>query len=279
MNEIHVDNFDLKTTLECGQTFCWKNEGRGYINADLGQVVYVEQHGDQLYYETSSDDISLEKLLRLDDSLLEIQKEITKDNLMKKCIKFAPGLRIVSDPFFPCLISFICSIWKNIPAIRKATQTLREEMGPKYRFKGTEYYGFPSAAQLADISVDTLKKLGLGFRSEFISRSSSSIIANDVDPIFLRKCGYKKAHTLLKSLHGVGDKVADCVCLFSLGYLEAFPIDSWIDNVISQNYEIFTSNGKSYAKKSKAARSYFGRYAGYAQEYLFHYTRSRSIRH
>lgn len=279
MNELHVDNFDLMTTLECGQTFCWQKEGRGYINADLGQVVYVEQHGDRLYYETSSDDISLEILLRLDDPLPEIQKEINKDDLMEKSIKFAPGLRIVSDPFFPCLISFICSIWKNIPAIRKATQTLRKEIGPKYRFKRKEYYGFPSAEQLADMSLDTLRKLSLGFRSEFISKSSSSIVANAMDSISLKKCGYKKAHTLLKSLHGVGDKVADCVCLFSLGYLEAFPIDSWIDNVISQNYELFTSNGTSYAKKSEAARSYFGRYAGYAQEYLFHYTRSRSIRH
>ena len=99
MTEIHAANFNLRDTLECGQTFCWRREGPGYINTDLGQVVYVEQKDDCLYYETSSDDVSIESLFRLNDPLMKIQEEISKDELMKKCIEFAPGLRIVSDPF------------------------------------------------------------------------------------------------------------------------------------------------------------------------------------
>ena len=274
MSEIQVEDFDLKDTLECGQTFSWKKEGSGYINTDLGQVVYVEQKDDRLYYETSSDDISLEKIFRLSDPLPKIQREISKDALMKKAVRFAPGLRIISDPFFPCLISFICSIWKNIPAIRTATQTLRKSFGPEYELHGRKYYGFPSAEKLANATHEKLRGLGFGFRSQFILGTSSAIATGEINPESLNEIGYQKAHAQLKSLHGVGDKVADCVSLFSLGYLEAFPIDIWIEKVIKQNYSIFSENGKSYLKKSEAARAYFGQYAGYAQQYLFHYVRS-----
>ena len=195
---------------------------------------------------------------------------------MKKAIKYAPGLRIISDPFYPCLISFICSIWKNIPAIRKATQILRKKFGPKYEFHGKNYYGFPSVEKLANSTTAKLRRLGFGFRSQFIVETSSAILSGEVSSKSLKAIGYQNARSLLKSLHGVGDKVADCVSLFSLGYLEAFPMDIWIERVIKQNYSIFSDNGKSYLKKSEAARSYFGRYAGYAQQYLFHYTRSCS---
>ena len=274
MSEISVKNFDLKTTLECGQTFCWRKEGPGYINTDLGQVIYVEQKGNQLFCETSLDDMSLESLFRLNDPLLEIQKDISKDNLIKRAIEFAPGLRIISDPFFPCLISFICSIWKNIPAIRTATQILRKKFGPKYKFKDREYYGFPSIDSLGKASIDELRGLGFGFRSQYIVRTTSALLSGEVNPKSMKKIGYQEARTRLKSLHGVGDKVADCVSLFSLGYLEAFPVDLWIDQVIMENYKFFSQSGKSYTKKSEAARSYFGQYAGYAQQYLFHYVRS-----
>jgi N-glycosylase/DNA lyase len=278
MNKLHVENFSLKDTLECGQTFCWRREGRGYINTDIGQVIYVEQERDQLCYETSSDDVSLRTLFRLDDPIIEIQKEIAKDAFMRKCIEFAPGLRIVSDPFFPCLISFLTSIWKNISAIKTMTQILRKKFGPRYKFKGNYYYGFPSVDTLAKKSANTFRNLGFGFRSDFIVKTSAVISSQQIDSKLLKDCGYQKARQVLKTLHGVGNKVADCVSLFSLGYLEAFPMDIWIERVIQHNYDIFSEEGKSYVKKSNAARAYFGRYAGYAQQYLFHYTRSCGLK-
>ncbi len=109
----------------------------------------------------------------------------------------------------------------------------------------------------------------------FVLRSTEAILEGDFVPDRLVKLGYEDAHKTLKSLHGVGDKVADCVCLFSLGFLEAFPIDVWIERVIQEHYGIFTATGKSYAKKSEAARTYFGKYAGYAQEYLYYFTRTK----
>jgi N-glycosylase/DNA lyase len=274
MRSLEVKRFNLRDTLDCGQTFCWVKEGNGYINADIGQVVYVEQRENTLFYETSHDDVSLEELFRLSDPLDEIQQEISRDGIMKSSIEFAPDLRIINDPFYPTLVSFLCSVWKNVPAIRGMTSSIRREWGPSYEFRGKTYHGMPSPEQLTKASVKDLKKLGLAWRADFISKSTEAILEGEVSETSLRSMRYLDAHRQLRNLHGVGNKVADCVCLFSLGFLEAFPIDVWIERVIQEHYGVFSKSGKSYSKKSDAARKYFGKYAGYAQEYLYYYSRS-----
>lgn len=218
--------------------------------------------------------VDLVSLLGLNHPIERIKNDLPTDEIMKQSIAFAPGLRVVRDPFFPCLISFVCSIWKNIPAIRLSLDRIRRKWGPAYRFREREYYGMPSPEVLAKATVDDFRELGLGFRAGYIKRTAEAIVAREMDINMLRGMSYEETRTKLKSLHGVGDKVADCVCLFSLGFLESFPIDVWIERVIRNHYAIFGKSGKTYARKSDAARAYFGRYAGYAQEYLFHYARS-----
>ncbi|MBN2230382.1 MAG: hypothetical protein JW779_12405 [Candidatus Thorarchaeota archaeon] len=276
MRSISAKRFSLFDTLECGQTFTWIREGEGYVNADMGQVIYVEQKGDRLYYETSSSEkVSLNRLFRLDDPLDEIQSEILRDGLMKQSIEFAPDLRIVRDPFFSCLVSFICSTCKNIPAIQMMMRNIRSELGPVYEFRGKMFHGLPAPERLAGMSLKGLEGLGLGYRAKYLKHSADVIARGDITEEALGDMTYLEAHDSLKTLSGVGDKVADCVCLFSLGFLEAFPIDVWIERTIQEHYDVFTESGKSYTKKSVAARSYFGRYGGYAQQYLYYYARSR----
>jgi N-glycosylase/DNA lyase len=274
MNRIRVSQFSLRDTLECGQTFCWVPEGNGYINADIGQVVYVEQQEDSLLWESSAGDAPVHDLLRLGDPLTHIQREIQKDSLMSTCIAYAPGLRLVNDPVYPCLVAFLCATWKNIPAIKTMVSRIRETCGPKYDFRGKTYHGMPSPEMLCDIDTVFLKSLGLAWRADFIKQSTDSVVGGEIDLEGLKTLSYSEAHAELRKLHGVGDKVADCVSLFALGHLEAFPIDVWIERIIQQQYGLFSSAGASYKKKSRAAREYFGKYAGYAQEYLYHYSRS-----
>ncbi|MGY5852733.1 MAG: DNA glycosylase [Candidatus Thorarchaeota archaeon] len=273
MRTLRVDNFSLNDTLGCGQTFSWVIEGEGYVNADIGKVVYVEQHGDKLHYECSSGDADLKKLLRLDDPIEEIHAEIRRDELIGQSIDYASGLRLVSDPFYPCLVSFLISTWSNIPRIQKHMRDIREAYGQHYDFRGKMYYGLPTPDAMAKVKTEDLKKLGLAWRADFITKSTKALLDREVSEKDLKDMKYEDAHKTLQSMHGVGAKVADCVCLFSLGFLEAFPIDVWIERVIDKYYGIFTDVGKSYTKKSRAAREYFGQYAGYAQEYLYHYSR------
>ena len=278
MRSIRVDRFNLHDTIECGQTFTWRHEGNGYVNSDVGQVVYVEQRGNRLFYETSSHSINLRKLFRLDDPLLEIQEEISRPGIMQQSIDFAPNLRIVRDPFFPCLISFICSTQKGIPAIHTLMNNIRNKFGPRYEFRDKTYFGFPKPETLVNACLNDYECLGAGYRSSYIHRTVEAINSGKITVETLANKDYLDAHRSLKMLHGVGDKVADCVCLFSLGFLNAFPIDVWIERVIHDHYLIFTREGNSYAKKSAAAREYFGRYAGYAQEYLFYFSRFSGLR-
>ncbi|MFX1369557.1 MAG: DNA-3-methyladenine glycosylase family protein [Promethearchaeota archaeon] len=275
MRSLRVYQFDLEDTIESGQTFNWVKEGDGYVSTDVGQAVYVEQRDDKLFYESSKRSVELSSFFRLDDPLPLIHAEIGRDEFMRESIEFAPGLRIVTNPFFPCLISFICSIRKNIPTIKNLMQSFRKQFGPTFEFRGKKYSGFPSPEVIARASLKELRNMGLGWRAEFVKESSRAIIDEEISRDGLVELEYEVAHKKLKTLHGVGDKVADCVCLFSLGFLEAFPIDIWMERIIQGKYGIFTETGKSYSKKSCAAREYFGRYAGYAQEYLFYYTRSR----
>ncbi len=276
MKYLRVKDFNLKTTLDCGQTFSWTREDEGYVNADIGQVVYVEQCKDRLYYETSTGAVDLRKILRLDDPIEEINSELLKDDFMSQCINYSQGLRIVSDSFYTCLVSFLISSWSNIPRIKKHMSDIREIYGPKYELREKNYHGMPAPEVLSGVSIAELKRLGLAWRSEFIVESTKAILDGEVSEESLGELEYEEAHKKLQSLHGVGAKVADCVSLFALGFLEAFPIDVWIDRVIQEHYGIFTATGKSYFRKSKAAREYFGQYAGYAQEYIYHYTRNTS---
>ncbi len=278
MNELEVNQFSLRDTIECGQTFCWVPEGNGYINADVGQVVYVEQEGNLLRWKSSTGEANIEDMFRLNDPLERIQKEIMKDEFVKRSVRFAPGLRIINDPVYPCLVSFLCATWKNIPAIKTMVQRIRENCGPRYEMDGKTYHGMPTPEQMCDIDIPFLKSLGLAWRAEFIKHSTDMIMERIVNLESLKKRSYDDAHSELKTLHGVGDKVADCVSLFALGHLEAFPIDVWIERVIQERYGLFSESGNSYKKKSLAAREYFGKFAGYAQEYLYHYSRNEGIK-
>ena len=278
MKNFAVKRFSLADTIESGQTFTWSREGSGYVNVDMGQVIYVEQRGDTLLYETSSHSVDLGAHFRLDDPLDEIQSEITRQGIMEESIAFAPNLRIIRDPFFPCLISFISSIQKNIPAIQTLMTSIRKKWGPTYEFREKTYYGFPSLEELSNATASDFEGLNAGYRSKFFVKTIDALNKGDVSEEQLNTMDYAEAHSTLKQLHGVGDKVADCVCLFALGFLEAFPIDVWIEKVIQSHYPIFRKEGKSYQKKSAAARNYFGQYAGYAQEYLFYYSRLNNVK-
>ena len=278
MKTITVDRFSLFDTIESGQTFTWTREGNGYVNSDIEQVIYVEQKGDALFYETSSSSVDMSTLFRLNDPLDEIHTEITRQGFMQESIDFAPNLRIVSDPLFPCLFSFISSIQKNIPAIHKLMNSIRQRWGPSYEFRDKTYYGFPSLEDLSGASIKDFDSLNAGYRSKFFVKTIEAMNKGIVIEEELKTMNYHEAHESLKTLHGVGDKVADCVCLFSLGFLEAFPIDVWIERVIQDHYRIFEKEGKTYKKKSATARKYFGQYAGYAQEYLYYFSRCKGVR-
>jgi len=182
-------------------------------------------------------------------------------------------MRIVRDPAFPTLISFICSAQMRVSRIHGMQQALRREFGEPVSFDGGTYRAFPTPAALANASEADLRDLSLGYRAPYVKRSAEMVAGGEADPEDALGMAYEDARDHLTQFVGVGDKVADCILLFSLGYLEAVPLDTWIQTVIGEFYP--DCDRGNYADTSRAIRETLGgEYAGYTQTYLFHDLRS-----
>jgi N-glycosylase/DNA lyase len=206
---------------------------------------------------------------------------------MERALHRFPGLRIARQDPWECLISYICATYKNIPAIKSMISELSRRFGQKILFEGKSHFSFPTPDSLANATVNDLSSCGLGFRARAVREAAKHVRTGKVDFDSLKKASCKTAKFELLCLPGVGNKVADCTLLFSLEKLSAFPVDIWMKRVIkdhySQNFDALFAKSltegnslstKAYERISEFAQGYFGKFAGYAQQYLFHYYRS-----
>jgi len=278
--------FDLEATLCCGQTFRWDKKGKWWYGV-VGQKVFkARQTGGDLEIE-NADANFVKNYFGLHDDLNSILSQISKDEHIKQAIGSFRGLRILRQDPWECLISYICATYKNIAAIRQMLLNISRRFGNKVCLDDYDFYTFPAAEKLAEASVTELAECGLGYRTKYVHETARIVHENRFDSERLRKTAYEEARKELIAFPGVGLKAADCISLFSLGKLEAFPVDVWIRRAILTRYEShfppeFTDKIKDersltasqYEKLSLFGRKYFGRYAGYAQEYLYHYERT-----
>jgi N-glycosylase/DNA lyase len=283
----HSTPFDLESTLQCGQLFRWEKHGDLWHGPAKGRVLEIRQRGSILSFEGANADF-VRSYFRLDDDLPRIISEISRDSLMRQSVHAFHGLRLARQDPWECLISYICATYKNIPAIKNMIFELSRRFGHQVSHKGCSFYSFPEPEILADASIDELRKCKLGFRAKLVRKAAHKVDANEINLEQLKKVDYDTAKAELQKIPGVGNKVADCVLLFSLEKLEAFPVDVWIRRLVGKHYsdsfdrsfisEISSKTSlsrKAYERIGSFARGYFGSYAGYAQEYLFHYVRSR----
>ena len=279
--------FDLDFSLCCGQVFRWRKFG-GWWYGVVGENPFkVRQCGAELLFEGVSEDF-VRCYFGLNDNLTEISCCIGKDDYVQKALRKFEGLRIMRQNPWECLISFICATYKNIAAIEQMLQKLSVKFGEKRVFDGLEFYTFPSVEKLAFASEHGLRECGLGYRAKYVQATAKKICNEKINLESLKSMPYLEARKQLLAFSGVGLKVADCVLLFSLDKLEAFPVDVWVKRVILNHYanelpQDFVkklqshdslTNGE-YEKIGAFARNYFGKYAGYAQEYLYHYERTQ----
>jgi len=185
------------------------------------------------------------------------------------------GLRIFSQDFFECLISFIISANNQIPRIKRAvfdiSRTYGREIGS---IGGRTYYAFPAPCELARADEETLRDLKVGFRASYIMDAVSNVLEGRIS--YGELLGDEEACLLkLKSIKGVGNKVAACVMLFSLGYYNAFPVDTWIKKIMQKMY---MPDEEDVKKMEEFGRNLFGEYGGFAQQYLFVSARKKPIK-
>lgn len=258
------DDFDLERIFECGQCFRWNRDTDGsYSGIAFSKPCKIFKSDTGIMISGTAEDF--EKIWRpyfdLDRNYSEIRKRISIDEYMKSASDFGAGIRILRQDKWEALCSFIISQCNNIPRIKKIVEKLCSLFGEKVSLFGKEYYSFPSAEKIAGLTAEDLAPLRAGYRAPYIIDAARLISSGTLDLESIAAGSPADALKTLKSIHGVGDKVANCTVLFGLQMLDAFPIDVWMKKALRAHY------GDSFDP------SVFSPYAGIAQQYMFYYAR------
>jgi N-glycosylase/DNA lyase len=270
LTKIPAHDFDLAMTVNSGQVFHWEKSGHGFVGTIGERAVYVEQGRNSLL--SSGNEQLVGHYFALDHLLAEICASFPNDTAMNAAQQFCRGLRIIRQPKWECLATFICSSMKQVAHIRQISKKLRQRFGEPRDIGDSVLHTFPSAERIASSSERELRKCALGYRAKNLLATARQVAGGDIDLEQLATLPDVDLRARLCELPGVGAKVANCVMLFAYERLRAFPIDVWIERVLREKYF-------PRARKLNAARlrtfteQYFGNHGGYAQQYLFHHAR------
>src|SRR5438067_790294 len=269
--EIAAPDFDLAMTLDAGQVFHWIKVGNGFVGAIGEEPVYMEQRGESLCVSRGAREL-VANYFALDHSLAEICASFPDDPIMTAARNFCRGLRIIRQPRWECLATFICSSMKQVAHIRQISLALRKRFGAEKMIYANHVYDFPSAERLGRSSERELRECALGYRAKNLLATARLVAKGEANLDEWSKLPDEELRERLCELPGVGAKVANCVMLFAYERLRAFPIDVWIERVLREKY--FPRKRKLTTQQLREfSDRYFGEHGGYAQQYLFHHAR------
>ena len=274
------DSFNLKHIFECGQCFRWNKETDGsYTGIFKNNVLNVKEENEKIIFQGICEN-KIEHVVidyfDLKTNYGKIKKELSKiDCYLEESIKFGKGIRILNQDLWEVLISFIISANNNIPRIKGIVERISSKYGKEIIYKGKKYYTFPTPEELSKASVEDLRKLGLGFRDKRVYETTKMVLNKEINLEELKtETNVNKLKEKLMLFPGVGNKVADCIMLFSLKKYEVFPIDVWVRRVMNELY--IKNRDETKVNKleiERLAREKYGDLAGLAQQYLFYWKR------
>ena len=262
---IILNDFSIEEICDSGQCFRMNKLEDGSVEVIAkGKYLIVRQNGSSV--EFSCDENEFEDVWKpyfdIDQKTDygKIKASVDKEDLyLSNAIKFGDGIRILNQDLFEMIISFIISQRNNIKRIKACIKKLCEKYGEKRQCGDVIYYDFPTAEALYNADIEDIRSLGVGYRDAYIKRAAEAIYKGDFDMDRLWNMGYEEARNYLLTLHGVGAKVADCICLFALHKVDAFPRDTHIISIVDKEY-----NGEFPFEKYEG-------YAGVLQQYMFFY--------
>jgi len=284
-----VHPFNLDVTLSCGQAFRWEKKGEWWYEIVSGRVLKVRQIQGGIDFENIEVD-AVKNYFGFNNDLSKIYTRINRDEYIGELIKRFEGLRVLRQDPWECLISYICAANKNFNGIKREVNNLARKFGAELKFENKFFYVFPSVETLARTSAAGLRECGLGYRAKYVLATAQTVLKEQIDLETLKKVSLEDARAELQKFLGVGLKVADCVLLFALNKLAAFPIDVWIKRAVLTNYtknfpQKFVSTLQARRRLTRTeyevinsfGRRYFGEYAGYAQEYIYYSQIERGV--
>lgn len=267
-----LKKIDLDSTINSGQVFLWDKIDDVWYGVNGFEILKIRQEP----FKIISSGKKTPDFFRQDDNMKKILQSVRRDKIVKDAVSQFPGLRLLRQDPFQCYISFICSSNASIINIRQMLKKITKKFGKRTNFYGYEFHTFPTAEKLANSNIAELLLCGLGFRAKYVKKASQDVVSGKIDFNYLKKTNYKTAKDVLVNVAGIGDKIADCILLFSLEKIESFPIDRWTLRILRKYYSnVFgESISRSITKKKyeeiheKIVR-HFGPFAGYSQQFLF----------
>ncbi len=266
--------FDLTATLQSGQVFHWHPHEGGWAGLIGDTPVRIHQPEPGLLHCPRGNAELVRNYLGLDHDMGQITASFPAgDAPLGRAMAWCPGLRILRQPAWECLATFITSSLKQVPHIRQISLTLRQRFGRKIKASGLpDQWTYPAPEALAAAGESALRACGLGYRAAFLHRTALDISEGRFDLAGVEVLADDEARTALCQLHGVGEKIANCALLFGWQRLAAFPVDVWVERVLRQLYFPESPDINSKALR-EFARTHFGPAGGYAQQFLFHHAR------
>ena len=289
--------FNLGLSLTMGQAFRWYalptdfyGDGHEWFSGVLDEnLIHIRQTNAGVEYRvggpdgerevTDADDELLHRHFRLDDDIEAIYASIARDPKMDTIMQEFPGLRLLRQDPWECMASYICTANTGVPVTTKKVEAISKSLGRCLILPKETRQGFPSPEQIATAGERRLRELGVGKPALYLVQTAVATLCGGLSPYSSETVSYADAKGMLMEHSGVGNKIADCICLFSLGKLEAFPMDRWVWRAVTEAYpewgfsENLRPGGTHYYKVGDRARQEFGPYAGYANQYLFHWRR------
>ncbi|HEY5296639.1 MAG TPA: DNA glycosylase [Verrucomicrobiae bacterium] len=292
-----VRDYDLAATLDSGQVFRWQQNEDSWLGVIGKNFVRLTQTREGIFAQTAAPQTNwnwLREFLQTEVDMEKILKTFPGDEPMNNAVTACRGLRVLRQTPWECLASFILSSTKQIVQIRQIVAQLCEcfgealtpalshrmgEGGAKRRVRvapdtnQTLLFSFPSPQRIAATTEKELRACKMGFRAPNLLAAARQIADGKFDLEKIRELNYSEAKIELMKLRGVGAKIADCVLLFAYGFDSAFPVDVWIERGLQQLY--FPRRRVGERRLRHFAATHFGPHAGYAQQYLFHYVRTK----
>lgn len=271
-----INDFNLKNTFMNGQCFRFDPYKNGFLGIAKGKVIFLEEIGEGCFLidgvtEKEFDDIFVD-YFDLNRDYQQIAQNFQKEENLEKAILYGKGMKILKQDFWETLISFIISQNNHIGRIKSIISRISMAYGTPVEYDGALFYLFPTADQLKNVTKEDYMALGCGYRADYLEATVREWLINKPD---FSGLSYMEAREKLLAFKGVGPKVANCILLFGLNYLNAFPVDTWIKKVMES---LYLKRSATSAEIEDFAKTAFKEYAGIAQQYLFYYARENKIK-
>ena len=274
--QLKIDQpFDLDAVLDGTQDFRWRPRKVGWRSGVLaGNLIHIRQVAGGIEYRAPSDlDGLLTSYFRLDEDIEVIHADLSShDENIARLVKKHPYLRVLRQPDpWECTVSYICSAANNISRISAIVESIAEEFGGPLQLEGDVRHAFPTVEIVLDAGPERLAQLKLGMdRHSKITAAAERIRDGrlDLQNLSQQQLCYAEAKRRLMGCYGIGEKIADCIALFALGKMEAFPVDTWVERAMAGYFPC--SEQPSGEELVMWAQDHFGKYAGYANQLLFH---------